>query len=168
MSDCLSCYHIFWGCILKKVKNHEITYLLQQVHSRNRIGCSHHMPDCHFNVTASQSQELHGQLHRDIWWPRLHDRFYLALACVWKMSSMCNHTPYIYSGPILGSYLYECGGFALPLHVTGVLIIVFTFCLCIVIPLGQRNDRDKTLKENTKALTLWEVMKVKWYLNFLT
>ena len=69
----------------------------------------------------------------------------------------------MYLGPILGSYLYECGGFALPLDVTGVLILLFTFCLCIVIPPGPRKryERDQKIKEETKALTVWEVMKVK-------
>ena len=85
------------------------------------------------------------------------------LACVWEMSPMCNHTPIrIYLGPILGSYLYQCGGFALPFHVTGVLIIVFTICLCVVVPSGPRNKRDQKIKEETKALTVWEILKVHW------
>ena len=61
------------------------------------------------------------------------------------------------SGPILGSYLYECGGFTLPLNVTGVLILVFTFCLCIVIPPGAHKITEDTKK---KTLTVWEVVKV--------
>ena len=74
---------------------------------------------------------------------------------------MCNHTTvYIYLGPIIGSYLYEYGGFMLPFDVTGVLILLFTFFLCIVVPPEPRNERDQKMKEETKVLTVWEVMKV--------
>ena len=73
---------------------------------------------------------------------------------------MYNHTP-IYLGPVIGSYLYECGGFVLPFDVTGVLILLFTFCLCIIVPPGPRSERDQKIKEDTKVLTVWEVMKVK-------
>lgn len=64
-----------------------------------------------------------------------------------------------YSGPILSSYLYELGGFALPLDFTGGLILSFTFCLSIIIP--SRNDKEEDIKAETKALTVWEVMKVR-------
>ena len=61
------------------------------------------------------------------------------------------------SGPILGSYLYKCGGFTLPLHVTGVLILLFTCCICIIIPPGARRVKEDT---KNKTLTVWEVAKV--------
>ena len=158
MSHCSSCCHIFWGCISKKVKTYE-----SNISIFNRFVQGLGMAAANTCLTAILMMVHHNHKGSIASFTETCDGMGYMIGCVWEMSSICYHTPiHIYLGPILGSYLYECGGFALPFHVTGVLIIVFTIFLCIVIPSGPRNKRDQRIKEETKTFTVWEIMKVQW------
>ena len=63
-------------------------------------------------------------------------------------------------GPVIGSVLYDLGGFILPFLTVGGIGVILSICLLYVIPEGEYEKQDDVEQGKTQKLTWSNIIRV--------